>query len=366
MLESDHRRITAVLDQIDRERPGLDRTGRRLLLDRLIAAESRHEAGEEMAFWPAVGRLDGGAELVAEGRRQEGDARYVIDALRFSQPGPELDDHLGAAAALIRRHIDFEEQEVWPLVRRAGGPLEARLLGWRYRMARTVAPTRPHPHGPEGVLGLATVGAAAAAADRLRDRMGGRARRLAGPLGPPGHGTDDGLDLLAADHRGLEEMMHRLEAAEWPDPGDVADLVRGVSMHDAIEREHLYPLVRHRVASGNDVYDHSLAEHGRISAALSEVDRRPPGDRHRRDEVERAVTLIRTHVAEEEGSVFPALRARLSPQELAELGSRLETARRRAPTRPHPHVAGAGLGARLSRMVAGPLDRARDTVTRRR
>lgn len=365
MLEWDHRRITAVLDQIGPDRRGLDEAGRRLLLDRLIAAESRHEAGEEMAFWPAIGRIQGGEELVEEGRRQEGDAKYLLDDLRYSQPGRDLDERLAEAADLVRRHIDFEEREVWPVLRKATGPLSARLLGWRYRIATAMAPTRPHPNGPEGALGLATVGAAAAAADRLRDRIGGRARRLAGPVAPPDGSEPDGLDILAADHRHMEELMHRVERDEWP-PRDVVDrLVREISVHDAIERECLYPLVRHRLVSGNDLYDHALSEHGRVAAALSEVDRRPDGDAHRRDEVKRVVTLLRTHVAEEEGSLFPALRAHLSGQELVELAGQLCSARRSAPTRPHPHVAGAGLSARMARLVAGPLDRARDSLAGR-
>lgn len=365
MLEWDHRRITAVLDQIGADHPGLDETARRLLLDRLIAAESRHEAGEEMVLWPAVGRIRGGAELVEEGRRQEGDAKYVLDALRYAQSGADLDDQLVEAAGLIRRHIDFEEKEVWPVLRRATGPLGARLLGWRYRVAAAIAPTRPHPSGPEGAVGLATVGAVAAALDHLRDRMGGRARRLAGPLGPPDGSEPDGLDILAADHRRIEELLGRAELQEWPARDVVDRLVREVSVHDAIERECLYPLVRHRLMSGNELYDAALVEHGRAAAVLSEVDRRPDGDAHRRDQVKRVVALLRTHVAEEEGSLFPALRAHLSAQELAELAGQLASARRSAPTRPHPHVAGTGMSARMARLVTGPLDRARDSLAGR-
>lgn len=364
MLESDHRRMTAVLDQIGPDRRGLDEAGRRLLLDRLIAAESRHEAGEEMVFWPAIGRIRGGTELVEGGLRQEVDARYLLDALRVTQPG-DLDQRLAEATALIRRHIDFEEKEVWPVLRRATGPIGARLLGWRYRIATAVAPTRPHPKGPDGALGLATVGVAAAAADRLRDRMGGRARRLAGPVAPPDGSDPDGLDILVADHRRIEDLLRNVEREDRPAREVVDHLVRELAVHDAIERECLYPLVRYRLASGNDLYDHALADHGRIAAVLSEVDRRPDGDRHRWDEAKHAAALFRSHMAEEEGSLFPALRSHLSAQELAELAGQLNSARRSAPTRPHPHVAGAGVSARMARLVAGPLDRARDTLAGR-
>lgn len=368
MLEAEHRRIEAVVEQITAGPASADQAGRRLLLDRLVAAESRHEAAEELAFWPAVRhRLRSGKDLADEGRRQEGDGRYVLDALRFTPGGPALDSHLAEAAALLRRHIAFEEQEVWPALRRAVGPLGARLLGARYRAALLAAPTRPHPHGPEGAAGLATVGAGAAVADRVRDRLSGRSRRLSGPLDPAAAESDggDAVELLTADHRRVEELLRRIETEDWP-PVEVTDrLVRELSVHDALEREYLYPVARGRLESGNDLYDHSLAEHGQIAAVLSEIDRRPHGDRHRRDEARRLVSLVRTHVAEEEGSLFPALRAHLSVQELAEMADRLRAARAKAPTRPHPHGAGAGVGARMSRLVVGPLDRVRDTLARR-
>ncbi|HET9078803.1 MAG TPA: hemerythrin domain-containing protein [Acidimicrobiales bacterium] len=377
MLEADHREVIALLDQMCGDAAGrLDADGRRLLLDRLVAAESRHEAAEELTFWPAVRRRVGdGAGRAEQGRRQEVDARYVLDALRYEQDGPQLVEHIEAAAELIRRHIAFEEQQVWPELRRVLGPLGSRLLGLKFKAALAAAPTRPHPHGPDRPLGLATVGAAAAMGDRIRDRLSGRARRLAPPpsagagstAGPAGA---DGVEFLAGDHRRVETVLRRvqsiLDAGGDPDTELVAELVRELSVHDAIEREHLYPLVRQRLEQGNDVYTAALEEHGHIAVVAAELDRRPEHDQLRRDDLARLVQLVRTHVAEEETAIFPALRAHLTPQELAQLAGDLRAARDTAPTRPHPHTAGTGLGARVSRLLAGPLDRTRDSLSGRR
>lgn len=366
MLEQDHREVLALVDQLTgTEGDRLEDSSRRLLVDRLVAAESRHEAAEEMVFWPAVRRrVTSGRHLSDEGRRQEGDAKFVLDSLRFAQTG-DLGRRLPEAAALIRRHIAFEEQEVWPALRRATGPIGAQLLGVKFKAAAAAAPTRPHPHGPDGGAGLAVVGPAVAVGDRMVDRLTGRRRRLARPEGVAGQ-TEDPVEFLAGEHRRINDLLHQIAEAGWPADELVDQVIRELSVHDAIERQHLYPVVRRRLEAGNDVYDHALSEHGEIAAVLSEIDRRPQHDTHRRDQLARLGELVRTHVAEEEGSVLPALRAHLSQPELVRLAADLQAARAKAPTRPHPHAAGAGFGARVSRLIAAPLDKSRDALAGRR
>ena len=372
MLESEHRYIAALLDEL-LSAPSIDRDGRRLLFDRLVAAESRHEAAEELAMWPAVRRrAEDGRHLHEEGLRQEGDARYVLDALRFETDEESFRRGLEGAATLLRIHIDFEEQRVWPALRRATGPIGAQLTGVRYTVAKKMAPTRPHPNGPQKPAGLATVGVAAAATDRVRDLLGGRRSRTVAPVrraadGPAGADGDvDGLEFLIAEHARIESQFRAL-AEHGPGDDELVDrLVRDLAVHDAIERQYLYPLARRRIADGNDAYDHSLAEHGRVASVLAAIDRRPPGDAHRADLLAELPILVRTHVAEEESGILPALRAHLAPEEVLMLGRQLSDARRHAPTRPHAHVAGAGLGARMARVVAGPLDRTRDAISGRR
>ena len=48
------------------------------------------------------------------------------------------------------------------------------MLGFKYSMAKKIAPTRPHPHGPQRQLGLLTRGLFTAGFDRLRDKVTGR------------------------------------------------------------------------------------------------------------------------------------------------------------------------------------------------
>ena len=175
----------------------------------------------------------------------------------------------------------------------------------------------------------------------------------------------DALDLLRQDHLRVEALFVEMGGTTKPDPVLVSRMVKELSVHDVIEKKHLYPLVRDRLPRGNQIAQRSFDEHAVVTATLAEIDRRPHDDPRRRDLVNRLIILVRTHVDEEEGEIFPALRARLAPEELHELAASLESAKSKAPTRPHPHSPNAGLGMRVMSSAVAPLDKLRDRVRRR-
>lgn len=74
---------------------------------------------------------------------------------------------------------------------------------------------------------------------------------------------------------------------------------------------------------------------------------------------------IREHVAKEEGEMFPHLRQVLSQDELVELGAKVESVKKIAPTRPHPSAPDQPPGNKVLGPVAGLFDRIRDAVSRR-
>lgn len=125
-------------------------------------------------MWPAVRkRVPGGAALVAVGLRQERDAKFVLDALRFAD-APSRQQLAVEFAEMARAHIVFEETEVLPALKDATVWPGLHLLGAKFAVAKRFAPTRPHPRGPDGRWGLLTKGMLTAAADRLRDKITAR------------------------------------------------------------------------------------------------------------------------------------------------------------------------------------------------
>ncbi len=366
ILGRDHDEILGLLAQleVDPRRVSVDAAARRHLTDHLVAASSRHEAREELAFWPVVRRwLASGGGLADRGLAQEGDAKAMLDALRFAPADEEAVGQVRELAGLVRSHIAFEQDEVWPALRRATGRAGAWWLGARFRLAARNAPTRPHPRGPDRPLGLATKGTAVAMADRLRDKATHRRTHHLRPADV--EATTDAISLLSGDHAQIGDLLNRLEKTDPPDPAATSELVKQLSIHDAVEREFFYPLVRLRLDAGNGIAGRSLDEHGEVAARLAEVDRRPDDDPYRRHLLNELSPLVRKHFAEEEGDLFPALRARMSAEGLAELGEKMAAARAKAPTRPHRWLGGTGAGTRLSRLVSRPVDRARDALSGR-
>lgn len=176
LIRRDHAATQVLLDQLtaDPADVSYDEVARRHVADFLVAADSRHEAAEELVLWPAVRRwVRRGDDLVREGLGHEHEAKLVLDTIRFAQ-GDALVRLGREYAALSRAHRAFEEDTVLPALEKVMLWPGGWVLGAKFAMAKKLAPTRPHPHGPDGRLGLLTRGLCTAGIDRVRDRVRGR------------------------------------------------------------------------------------------------------------------------------------------------------------------------------------------------
>ena len=182
VLAQDHQEVKAMLAELEQ---GPTRAAgatedqlalRKKMTEQLIIEESRHEALEEMYFWPAVrDRLESGSTLADQATGQEQDAKRVL--ARLDKLGPddgEFEQLLATFIADARAHIEFEESQVWPLMRTALPAETSAELGAKIAEGKKSAPTRPHPHTPPSPGVLKTAGPVAAAADKARDAVTGR------------------------------------------------------------------------------------------------------------------------------------------------------------------------------------------------
>ena len=176
LIQQDHRYVEGLIDQLtaDPAQVSYDDVARRQVADFLIAAESRHEAAEELVLWPAVRRrVPEGHRVAEECLRQEREAKIVLDALRFGK-GDSLRSLAMEFNGLARAHMAVEEHSILPAIRKATLWPGGWVLGFKFAMAKKIAPTRPHPRGPQRRLGLLTRGFFTAGLDRLRDKVTGR------------------------------------------------------------------------------------------------------------------------------------------------------------------------------------------------
>jgi hemerythrin superfamily protein len=149
---------------------------RKKMAQALVIGESRHEAAEEMYFWPTVReRLPDGDQLADLAIGQEQEAKEVLARLdKAEADDPEFEDLLAKFISAGREHIAFEEAQVWPGLRVVLTEAEAAELGDKLEQAKNKASTRPHPHTPALPGVLKSTGPAAAAVDKVRDAMSHR------------------------------------------------------------------------------------------------------------------------------------------------------------------------------------------------
>ncbi len=149
---------------------------RKKMVQQLVIEESKHEAVEEMYFWPAVREaVTDGTDLANQAQDQEQEGKVVLARLdKLAPEDAEFEALLAQFARAGRAHIAFEETTVWPSLRGVLSAEQAHELGGKLEAGKKTAPTRPHPKTPSSPGLLKTAGPAVAAADRLRDKASGR------------------------------------------------------------------------------------------------------------------------------------------------------------------------------------------------
>jgi hemerythrin-like domain-containing protein len=182
-LRKDHEEVLALLDELERgpgggrvAADGGDLEHRKRLVTDLVRAESAHEALEEQFFWPSVRHwLDDGKDLAAPALEQEQSAKPLLQRLeKSSAVDHQFEELLSQVIVDAREHIAYEEDMVWPVVRRTLARSELEAVGEKMAKAAKLAPSRPHPHTPPKPGVLKTAGMAAAVTDKVRDAATGR------------------------------------------------------------------------------------------------------------------------------------------------------------------------------------------------
>ncbi|GAA3785840.1 hemerythrin domain-containing protein [Streptomyces phyllanthi] len=182
-----------------------------------------------------------------------------------------------------------------------------------------------------------------------------------------GHGGNV-IEELVTDHREVEEIFGRIEALPSGDKDrkvytDQAtiELVR----HSVAEEAYLYPAVREHVANGDALADKELEDHAKAEQLMKDLERLDATDPEFDRLIGELMSEIRSHIADEEGNLFPRLREACPPETLDTLGDKVRQAKKTAPTRPHPAAPDKPPANKLLAPGAGLVDRLRDALSGR-
>ncbi|MBO4210245.1 hemerythrin domain-containing protein [Micromonospora echinofusca] len=178
----------------------------------------------------------------------------------------------------------------------------------------------------------------------------------------------DVVEALMADHREVDALFAELEGGQGTPEhrralADVviAELVR----HSVAEEAYVYPAARRALPDGDRIAEHEISEHADAERTMKELESMDPADPRFDQLLTQLTRTIRHHVQEEENNLFPRLRAACDPQELVDLAGKVESAKRTAPTRPHPAAPDRPPANRLLAPGTGLVDRLRDALSGR-
>jgi hemerythrin superfamily protein len=176
----------------------------------------------------------------------------------------------------------------------------------------------------------------------------------------------DAIALLKGDHRTVESLFKRFEEASARSfklkRRLVDQVIRELSVHAVIEEQFFYPALRERSKKHTGEVLDALEEHHVAKWLLKELEDTPA--EHERFDAKMHVLMenVRQHIKEEERLLFAHARKALSAAELRALGQTLATARKAAPTHPHPRAPDTPPANLVAGTVSAVLDMGRDAL----
>lgn len=177
----------------------------------------------------------------------------------------------------------------------------------------------------------------------------------------------DVVDILTGDHREMIELIGQIKlTSDTRQRRDLADTVIAEVMRHAVAEEmYVYPAVERNVPNGAEKVEHDKQEHQEIVEVMKQIEGIDASDQRFMAGIQQLEGQLRHHANDEESTQFPQLRAHITHDQLVELGEQVQTAKRLAPTRPHPSAPHSELFHKTIGPGVGMIDRLRDKLTAR-
>ena len=137
----------------------------------------------------------------------------------------------------------------------------------------------------------------------------------------------DAFTLLKNDHAEAAAMFQQLESTSEQDAARrqqvFAQLQQALDIHAHIEETLLYPTLK-QAAETREITIEAYEEHQDMKDLLAQLTDLDPASEDWTDTLAELKDTVEHHVEEEENEMFEQARSVLSPQQLADLGARME------------------------------------------
>jgi hemerythrin superfamily protein len=177
LLRNDHKTVEQLFKRFEKagDRAYVEK---RQIVDRIIEELSIHAAIEEQVFYPVVrATVPDTEDVTLESLEEHHIVKWLLSELEDLDPSHErFDAKVTVLIENVRHHVEEEEGEFFPKVRRELGRTALADLGDAMADAKKAAPTHPHPRSPDVPPANAVVGAIAGVVDRVGDNISGIAQ----------------------------------------------------------------------------------------------------------------------------------------------------------------------------------------------
>ena len=146
LLKNDHKTVEKLFKQFEKAGDD-DATGKRKLVDEIIEELSVHAFIEEQVFYPAARlAVPETEDHVLESLEEHHIVKWVLEELRNLGPEDErFDAKVSVLMENVRHHVEEEEQEWFPEVRKELGRKRLQELGEQLEKTKASAPRTPRP-----------------------------------------------------------------------------------------------------------------------------------------------------------------------------------------------------------------------------
>ena len=181
LLRNDHKTVEGLFKKFEKAGPSAHKT-KKDLVERIVQELSTHAAIEEQVLYPAAREaVPDATDEVLEALEEHHIVKWVLSELDGMDP---TDERFTAKVTVlienVRHHVEEEEHELFPELRKAMKRKELEELAQAMEKAKQMAPTHPHPRAPDTPPANVIVGVAAAAVDKAEDTGKKTVRKMFG------------------------------------------------------------------------------------------------------------------------------------------------------------------------------------------
>ena len=177
----------------------------------------------------------------------------------------------------------------------------------------------------------------------------------------------DVVDVLTTDHHEVLDLLEQMKVTTDPEllRDDADTIISELVRHSVAEEMYVYPAMRKHLPDGDEAVEHDIKEHKELEQTMKKLEGVGAEEPEFRQLLGQLETILRDHVSDEENEQFPGLRANIPRDELVEMATKVEAAKKVAPTRPHPLAPNNQVFHKLVGPGVGLVDRLRDKLTHR-